>query len=109
MTASLELAGVEAPASYEGRSLLPWLRGERPAWRSDFLYEHRFDHARIPKSVGVRGERWVYARFDEQQPVFEQLFDLQSDPEELHDLARDPAFATTLATQRARCDELLAK
>ncbi|MCA8950740.1 MAG: sulfatase-like hydrolase/transferase [Planctomycetes bacterium] len=105
----LELAGVEAPASYEGRSLLPWLRGERPAWRSDFLYEHRFDHARIPKSVGVRGERWVYARFDEQQPVFEQLFDLQSDPEELHDLARDPAFATTLATQRARCDELLAK
>ena len=105
----LELAGVEVPAGYDGQSLVPLLRGERPAWRADFLVEHRFDHAEIPKSVGVRGGRWVYARYDEQEPPFEQLFDLTADPEELLDLARDPAFADVLSEQRLRCDELLAK
>ena len=105
----LELAGLETPAGYDGRSLVPLLRGERPAWRTDFLVEHRFDHAEIPKSVGVRGERWVYARYDDQDPPFEQLFDLAADPEELLDLARDPAFVGVLAKQRDRCDELLAK
>ena len=103
----LELAGVEAPAGYGGRSLAPLLGGERPPWRTDFLVEHLFDHAEIPRSVGVRGERWVYARYIDREPPFEQLFDLETDPEEVRDLARDPAFAEVLAAQRARCDALL--
>ncbi|MCZ6596032.1 MAG: sulfatase-like hydrolase/transferase, partial [Planctomycetota bacterium] len=103
----LELAGVEAPAGYEGHSLVPLLRGETPAWRSDFLYEHRFEHREIPKSVGVRGDRWVYVRYDEREPPYEQLFDLAGDPAELHDLAREAAFAGVLAEQRTRCDALL--
>jgi len=105
----LDLAGLEAPAGYGGQSLVPLLRSETPAWRTDFLVEHLFDHAEIPKSVGVRGERWVYARYDDQDPPFEQLFDLSTDPAELVDLARDPAFADVLVKQRGRCDELLAK
>jgi uncharacterized sulfatase len=105
----LELAGVDVPAGYDGRSLLPLLRGEAPSWRTDFLYEHRFEHAKIPQSVGVRGARWVYARYDAERPLYEQLFDLSSDPQELRDLARDAAFASVLAEQRARCDALLAK
>lgn len=103
----LELAGVEAPAAYAGRSLVPWLAGEAPEWRSDFLYEHLFAHAQIPRSVGVRGERWVYARYVDRDPVHEQLFDLESDPDQLRNLAGDPAFAEELAAQRARCDALL--
>ena len=105
----LELAGVDAPAGYEGRSLVPLLRGEDPVWRSEFLYEHRFDHREIPKSVGVRGDRWVYVRYDELEPPYEQLFDLANDPGELNDLARNPAFADILAARRARCDALLAR
>ena len=88
---------------------MPLLLGETPAWRSDFLYEHRMDHVDIPKSQGVRDTRWVYARYDEQDPVYEQLFDLQQDPFQLHNLSNDEAHAAVLARYRARCDELLAK
>ncbi|QDV08927.1 Choline-sulfatase [Planctomycetes bacterium Poly30] len=102
----LDLAGLVAPSGYDGASLAPWLRGEVPAWREDFLVEHRFDHAEIPKSYGVRGQRWVYALYDEQKPVFEQLFDLEKDPNQLVDRARDPAFHGTLASLRERCDIL---
>lgn len=102
----LELAGVAQPDSYEGRSLVPFINGETPDWRRDFLVEHRFDHPKIPKSVGLRGERWVYALYDEQEPVFEQLFDLKTDPAQLRDLARDPSFEAVLTEQRARCATL---
>ena len=103
----LELAGVQPPPGYEGESVMPLVTGREVEWRSDFLYEHRFDNKDIPKSQGVRGERWVYARFDEQEPIYEQLFDLQTDPEELHNLAEDPKFLAILQQQRRRCDELL--
>lgn len=102
----LALAGLEPPAAYDGRDLGPLLRGDSPPWRSDFLYEHLMDHKAIPKSIGVRGPRYVYARYFERTPVFEQLFDLETDPSELHDLARDPEHAAALDAMRARCDEL---
>jgi len=103
----LDLAGVAAPAGYDGRSLMPLVAGDTPAWRSDFLYEHRFDNKDIPKSQGVRGSRWVYARFDEQNPVYEQLFDLQTDPQQLHNLAKSESHRKVLEDLRARCDQLL--
>ena len=42
----LSLAGVPIPAGHDGRDLGPLLRGEEPAWRSDFLYEHLLDNER---------------------------------------------------------------
>jgi arylsulfatase A-like enzyme len=64
---------------------------------------------RLQLGVSIRGpgERWVYARYYEEEPVHEQLFDLDSDPLQLTNLAGDPAFAEELASQRARCDLLL--
>ncbi len=105
----LDLAGLKSPDAYEGRSIAPLVRGETPEWRDEFFYEHSMSHPKIPKSVGVRGSRWVYARYYEQQPVFEQLFDLQSDPQQLRNLAGDPQFANELRAQRRRCDELRAR
>lgn len=100
----LALAGVPAPASYEGRNLLPLLTGDAAEWRSGFLYEHHFAHPKIPKSIGVRGERWVYARYYEQSPVYEQLFDLQHDPLQLRNLATDPTAAGELERMRSLCE-----
>lgn len=105
----LALAGLDAPEPYSGASLVPLLQGESPEWRSDFLHEHRFAHKKIPQNVGVRGQRFVYARFDTQEPVYEQLFDLRNDPYQLKNLASDADFAEVLAEMRARCDELAGK
>jgi arylsulfatase A-like enzyme len=101
----LELAGAELPAQYQGRSLAGFLRGDQPAnWRSDFFCEHLMENAQIPKWEGVRGKRYVYARYFEHD--FEFLHDLQEDPDELINYAQDLEYADVLATMRARCNEL---
>lgn len=102
----LDLAGVARPRAYQGASLAPWLDGAADGWRTDFLHEHRFDHKQIPQSIGVRGERFVYVRYDTQEPEVEQLFDRWNDPLEAHDLAGDGTFARVLERMRVRCDEL---
>lgn len=103
----LEYAGVGVPSSYPGRSLVPWIQGRQPeAWRSDFFCEHLMEHDAIPKYEGVRGERYVYARYFEQKPAFEFLHDLRADPDQLRNIAGDDAHATVLEKMRARCDEL---
>ncbi|MFM1870794.1 MAG: hypothetical protein RL398_216 [Planctomycetota bacterium] len=101
----LDYAGL--PAVMQGRSLRPLVRGEVPAdWRTDFLFEHRFKHARIPESEGVRDARFTYIRWYEQKPVVEELYDRDADPAQLHNVVGDPAHAATLARLRARTDEL---
>ena len=93
----------------QGRSLLPLLRNEEPEWRSDFLCEHFFQSRkhRIPPSEGVRTERWKYIRYFEQQPVYEELYDLQNDPMETVNLLGDPQYAVELKQLRKRCDALI--
>ncbi|MCA8978334.1 MAG: sulfatase [Planctomycetes bacterium] len=102
----LAFAGIEIPASYQGSSLVPLLRGETPKWREDFFCEHLFDHPQIPKHEGVRGRRWVYTRYFEQDPVYEELYDLGADPQQRNNLAKEPAHAGELTRMRDRCDEL---
>ena len=98
---------IEPPKNITGRDLAPLLAGDAPAdWRTEFLCEHRMDHARIPKWRGVRGERWGYAEYFTQDPPHEFLHDLNADPDQRVNLAEDPAFAADLARLRARRAEL---
>jgi arylsulfatase A-like enzyme len=103
----LSFAGVKIPSLMQGRSLIPLLHGKAPAdWRTDFFYEHLFDRHNIPKSEGVRTERWSYIRWFEQTPVVEELYDHQADFEEVNNLLKDPAYASVLAQMRKRTDQL---
>lgn len=106
----LDLAGVKRPVSYQGRSLLPLVRGETPDdWRTDFFCEHLFDHPDIPKWEGVRDKRYVYARYFEQDPPYEFLHDLEKDPQQLQNLASEGSHAAAIQNMRRRCDELREK
>ncbi len=102
----LDLAGVGVPEHYQGKSLVPWLCGQEVTpWRDDFFCEHLMDvGTRIPKWEGVRGQRYVYARYF--QSDYEFLHDLEADPDQLKNLAKDANSASVLAQMRARCDEL---
>jgi arylsulfatase A-like enzyme len=103
----LELAGVQAPATMQGQSLVPLLVGGGPAdWREDFFVEHLYEHPGIPKHEGVRGMRFKYARYFEQVPVFEELYDLLEDPMETRNLSGDPEYLEILEKLRRRTDEL---
>ena len=94
----LELAGVPVPAAMHGQSLVPLLKGESPEnWRKDWLYEYfeypENEHVRPHR--GVRTERYKLihyhtpTRFPDLAEEFE-LYDLQNDPGENHNLHGQP-------------------
>lgn len=99
----LDALGVEgASQRIEGMSLLPLLRGENPAWREAAFSEldYSFRQARIllnktpqqSRAYSMRTDRWRYVYWLDEP---EQLFDLESDPQELNDLGRNATYAAT--------------
>ncbi len=102
MPTFLEAASIPAPASVEGRSVLPLL-SSTPAevgWREYVHGEHSPHYA---KGTGMQfltdgKEKYIWFTLSGK----EQLFDLRKDPQELHDLARAKANRARLALWRAR-------
>jgi arylsulfatase A-like enzyme len=102
----LAFAGLASPPAQQGASLRPLLAGEQPSgWRRSFFYEHRLNNPRIPRSEGLRTERFTYLRWIDRAPVVEELYDHVADFDQTRDLAGDPAHAATLADLRAQCDQ----
>ncbi len=97
----VQLAGQAIPKRMQGKSLLALIQGEAGGWRNEFFYEHLFEHPRIPRSEGVRTQRWKYFRYIDTDPLIEELYDLKTDPFEEHNLAGDPDFADDLHEMRA--------
>ncbi|MGE5202210.1 MAG: sulfatase [Acidobacteriota bacterium] len=109
-----ELAGAPIPAEVDGRSLVPLMRGERPAdWRSIALVEHRGPHkdpsdpdapaARSgnPQSYeAIRARNWLYVEYDGGEAEYH---DLASDPDELHN-----TFASLPAAERSSLHAIVA-
>ena len=85
----------------EGRSLLPFLRGEVPAeWRRYAVSE--YDYSLLPAAarlglaprdarlIMIADKRWKYVHAVGFRPM---LYDLETDPNEFRDLGSDPACA----------------
>lgn len=102
-----DLAGVQIPVSMQGKSLVPLIEGKEVAWRDDFLYEHRFPRENIPQTEGVRTKNWKYTRYYNTDPVYEELFNLESDPGEENNVVSRPELASVLSQLRKRTDELI--
>lgn len=139
---ALEAFGLSAPEPLDGRSLLPLLRGETQTLRETFVGEHTEHLVGEPNpSRSIRDERFKYIRnypvagefannvldfsltwrswvklakddpelrermlrFVRRPP--EELYDLADDPAEARNLADDPAQAATLERLRAELDE----
>ncbi|MEO0829628.1 MAG: alkaline phosphatase family protein [Pseudomonadota bacterium] len=91
--------GAQKPHVYEGRSLQPLIHGKDAPWRTHCISEYDYATRDARREVGVDQKdarlvmvfdgRWKYVHVEGMRPL---LFDLETDPEELHDLGDDPAF-----------------
>jgi arylsulfatase A-like enzyme len=102
----LNIAGVETPQIHQGKSLLPLIYDEIETWRESFLIEHRMEHDKIPKYVGIHEKRYVYAKYYEQSPPYEYLHDLENDPDQLKNLINDPNYIEVLQNMRSKSESL---
>lgn len=119
----LDLCGLEIPAAYQGASLRPLMEGRGVPWREDILLENLFTDQGDPRQDAVRGKEFKDVRYfgkekDRKQylpeafktgeePIYEELFNLNDDPNEQHNLAGNPEYATVLKRYQARCQQLV--
>lgn len=104
----LHLAGLAAPATMQGRSLLPLLHAPDAPWRDDFFYEHLYRNSPTPPDhieacEGIRTRDWKYIVWiDQSGPQREELYDLRLDPLEMNNRVTDSAAHEMLETLRRR-------
>ncbi|WP_299777444.1 alkaline phosphatase family protein [uncultured Roseobacter sp.] len=102
--------GAARPQILEGRSLLPLLRGQDLPWRGAVISEYDYSGRMAQKALNqpiadcrlvmVFDGRWKYIHCEGFRPM---LYDLQTDPQEFHDLGADPAYEA----ERARLAEIM--
>ncbi|MEM0895637.1 MAG: sulfatase [Verrucomicrobiota bacterium] len=104
----LDYAGIDVPESVQGRSVKEIVDGATPDdWRKAMYYEHHFVPMEawnmvIPRNEGIRTERWKYIQYIDSDPLFEELYDLSQDPNEMMNLATEPAQAERMAGFRSQ-------
>ena len=77
----IELAGLKAPATMQGRSMVPLLKGKVPSdWRQSQFYTYWGS----PNHYGITTERYTYIKLAG-HPA--ELFDRETDPDQVHNFA----------------------
>ncbi|MBC7819636.1 MAG: sulfatase-like hydrolase/transferase, partial [Planctomycetaceae bacterium] len=93
-----DLVGAAPPEGIDGVSFRPVITGMRPAMRNELFLSY------LSVQRAIRDERWKLIRYP--QVNVTQLFDLQADPDEMHNLAGEPAQSERVQTMLARLAQL---
>lgn len=94
----LEAAGIPVPADVQGRSLVPVFKGSTPSdWRKSFYY-HYYEYPgphMVRRHYGVVTNRFKLIHFYAPDTNYWELFDLQTDPQELRSVYGQKEYAET--------------
>jgi len=105
----LEVAGQPVPADMQGRSLMPFFKGENPTgWRTSFYY-HYYEfpgpHS-VRKHYGVVTDRYKLFHFYEPGTNYWTLMDRESDPNEMTNVYGNSDYAKVQADLHAELTRL---
>ncbi|MFG6686813.1 family 78 glycoside hydrolase catalytic domain [Mariniflexile sp. HNIBRBA6329] len=104
-----DLAGIKAPKTWQGKSLLPVVNQEtKTIGRDTILIEHLWDFDNIPPSEGVRTKKWKYFRYINDKTI-EELYDLEKDPKEIKNLIGNKKYKEVANNLRSKLEELIKK
>jgi choline-sulfatase len=87
-----ELGGAEVPSDWNGNSLVPWLQRPDAPWKDRAVSEY-YAHNIASGYAMIRSGHYKYVYHtapDEQHNAQRELYDLQVDPGEFHNLAVHP-------------------
>ena len=105
----LDLAGMEQPGTWQGKSLKPIVGNlTKNLERDTVLIEHIWEFENIPPSEGIRTHEWKYFRYMNDQTV-EELYNIKKDPKEIHNLIGDKKYKEVAVKLRFKLDELIEK
>ncbi len=95
------LAGLRAPDTLEGRSLVLLLKDPTKPWNHPALTQVRRGSAAQGFFMGysIRTERWRYTEWENGKRGTE-LYDEKNDPGEMHNRASDPKYGKTVKEMR---------
>lgn len=102
----IDYAGLTIPDAYQGSSMVPLIHGKPPTvdWRDSLYVEHKFKH--FNNWRGIRTAKYKYAiYYDEPDGPYECLYDLEKDPDELINLARNPEYDSVLEDMQLRLNQ----
>lgn len=90
----LDMAGLNIPSEMQGKSIVPLLQGKTPDnWRKS-IYYHYYEYPgahMVQRHNGVRTERYKLINYYELGE--KELFDLETDPQEMKSVFNDPEYA----------------
>jgi N-acetylglucosamine-6-sulfatase len=104
----LEAGGLEPLKGLPGQSLLPLMRGEKPAWRDSLLYEYYWErnYPQTPTMFALRGDRYKYIHY---YGIWDsdELYDLAEDPQETRNLIYRPEIQPIIRDMNRKLFETL--
>mgnify|MGYP001827031295 CR=1 FL=1 len=104
----MEVAGAASDPAMDGQSFWPLLMQENLPWRKELLYEYywEWNYPQTPTVFAIRTDRYKFIRYHGIWDT-DELYDLQNDPEELHNLVRNPDYDQTHKMLKNRLFDLL--
>lgn len=109
-----DYAGIQVPWKMSGDSLRELMENEESGWSRPTLQENFSKQFGSETDVGITGpirtqnvDWWIFLRHGRYKYVrtlvedeIEELYDIETDPRELHNLALEPEYAETLVEYR---------
>jgi choline-sulfatase len=104
-----ELGGAETPGDWNGESMCRWMDDGETAWKDRAVSEY-YAHNIASGYAMLRTGKYKYVyhtRMDADHPPERELYDLEADPGEFHNLASDPHQSGRIARMHAQLVEEL--
>jgi arylsulfatase A-like enzyme len=108
----LDVCGAPALEKVHGQSWKNLVQGDASDWRTAWLYSYNYEKQfpYTPNVRGIRTDRWKYVHYPHgdggPDRHMAELYDLQTDPGELHNLISDPDQAERVERLSLRLEHL---